>query len=171
MIDGHNDALPLHSRKLVQIVWVIPTLHKNYGNNEKRKIFISSLISKTKLQERQHAFELRQLWDDSDNDVYQRTEHRFTSYGINKYFKALDRTIMFANTVVNKSKKLVHIPFSPPATSGQSANPGGNQKKPNTKKPNPKMFWKFQEKGGQKLPEPPRKPEDDAEQEYDLDNS
>ena len=166
MLAGHNDALPLNARRLVHVVWVIPTQHMNYPNNEGRKIFTTCLINKTKLQEKQHAFELRHVWDSSDNSIFLKRERRFTNAGLVAYFRALDRTLLFANTVANKTKQAVNIPFPMPQQPVQQEtynyhNPpsGGRPKMVN--KPKGKPFWKYNPKGRQ-LPEPRQKMEYDS---------
>ena len=152
---GHNDALPTNARRLVHVIWVLPTFHKNYPNNEKRKIFANALVTKSKLQEKQHAFELRQLWEPEDNNIFLKTEKRFSSFGIDTFFKAFDRTVMFANSVANKSKGTAVIPFPVPPLGNDNMQmqsfraPAQNKKL----KKNTKVFWKYHSKG-YRLPKP-----------------
>ena len=149
-------------------------------NNEARKILANALISKTKLQERQHAFELRQLWDPEDQNIFLKKEKRYTSHGLYTFFKALDRTVMFANTVANKAKAYITIPFPLPGQEfdNNDRKPdntaravAGNQqfsnKNAQMRKKGFKPFWKFQSKG-QRLPKPPqRQQQEDAGTEDD----
>ena len=105
MLAAHNDYLPKKAKRETKVVWLVPTLHQNYYNHENqlRIVFGQSLLSYTRRVENNLALELKQIWDESENGLYMLEQRRFTSDGLVAFWRALDRTIRYADTIINKN--------------------------------------------------------------------
>ena len=105
MFDGHNDSLPSKAKRKVNIIWVVPSDHINYENRNNRKIFGEMIKQVAKTFDCNHALELKQVWDPEDYNLYLRNEHRFSQQGTALLWKAVDRTIWFADTIIYKANE------------------------------------------------------------------
>ena len=55
----------------------------------------------TKLHPHNRALELKQIWDAEDTNLYIAEVARYTAAGLNSYWKAIDRTIKFYDSILN----------------------------------------------------------------------
>ena len=82
------------------VLWVEPTLHTQYTNNDLRIKFIRSLhiASSSSSQQRMVVLPLRQNWDDTEKKYIQQNIRQLNPTGLLNYCRALDKTIKFAET-------------------------------------------------------------------------
>ena len=105
LVTAHNDYLPKRAKRETKVVWILPTLHHNYYNreNQVRIVFGQTLLSYTAQIENNLALELKQVWDENDPSLYLYEQQRFTSDGVTAFWRAMDRTIRYADMIINKN--------------------------------------------------------------------
>ena len=105
MIAGHLDALPLKARREPYIVWVLPTRHMNYANDYKREIFGKVMENIVEIHnEKNLALGFRQNWDRFDPSIFYYDSQRYSDEGLSRVWKAFDRTVWYANVLVDKAE-------------------------------------------------------------------
>ena len=81
-----------------KLVFIVPTLHRNYDNYGQRKIFNEVLEAVTKEHEKIcWSLKLLQIWDENDCQLFLKREQRFTREGLNNLWYAIDKTFAFCN--------------------------------------------------------------------------
>ena len=103
MIAAHNDLLPKKAKRKVNIVWVLPSEHAAYADMSSRQDFAARMKIILKLFDGHHALALRQMWDTKNPNLYLKEQQRFTIEGLNSFWKAVDRTIWFADMIIYKA--------------------------------------------------------------------
>ena len=98
-----NDYLPKRGKRETKLVWIIPTRHDNYNDDFDRKVFGKYIQEFARFYENNIALELKQLWDCHENNIFDNRVKRFTNDGLYTFYRALDRTIWYADTIINKS--------------------------------------------------------------------
>ena len=91
-------------------LWVIPTLHKSYGDYDQRKTFIDSLQKINAQHDDAIAISL-QNWDENDSTLFLERERRYSNTGLKTLWNSIDQTIMYADGKVlrNHGKTLIEI--------------------------------------------------------------
>ena len=86
-------------------MWILPTLHRNYYNfeNQLRMVFGQTLIKYAAQIENNLALQLKQVLDEEESNLYLFDQQRFTSDGLSAFFRAVDQTIRYADTIINKN--------------------------------------------------------------------
>ena len=105
LLAAHNDYLPKRAKRETKVVWVLPTLHHNYYSHENqvRIVLGQTLLTYAAQVENNLALELKQVWDENDASLYLYEQQRYTSDGIIAFWRAVDRTIRYADTIINKN--------------------------------------------------------------------
>ena len=103
ILDGHNDSLPKKARRKVTVIWVTPSMHMNYSDTYNRKKLTKVLQNVAKLIPNNHALSLRQIWDPDNFNLYLKEQRRLTAEGRALLWRAVDRTIWFADTLIHKA--------------------------------------------------------------------
>ena len=103
LITAKNDYMPKRGKRETKMVWILPTRHDNYNDDFDRKIFGQYLEEYARFYENNIALELKQLWDRHENNLFDNRVKRFTNDGLYVFWRAVDRTIWYANTIINKS--------------------------------------------------------------------
>ena len=86
------------------ILWVEPTLHQGYSNNNLRIKYIRSLHNVAQFHERVVVLPLKQSWNE---DIYDFTvNHRISPRGCEALWSAVDNTIKFADTKLMRNHGL-----------------------------------------------------------------
>ena len=101
------ENLPSKAKKqddMPYILWVISTQHKNYPDNARRKIFSTALINSTKGKENSITLQLKQIWDQWDNNLFASHNHCFTESGFYTFWEAVDRTIRFCDSTIERRR-------------------------------------------------------------------
>ena len=92
-------------------LWVKPTSHKFYDNKDLRDKFNKCLTTVETLHDNVLALNLEQIWDQNDRVMFQTATQKLSATGYNTYWKALDRTIRYAdlNVIRYGNKKMKDI--------------------------------------------------------------
>ena len=88
------------------ILWIEPSLHVNYANNQLRMKFIRSLHSAVQNRENMVVLPLKQNWETVGSMPI--TNGNLNQHGMNKFCAAMDATIRFAET---KLMRNYGVPF------------------------------------------------------------
>ena len=106
MILSQKERLPQKAKRAAEpvFIWIEPPLHDSIWSkeNDLRSQFGRALASVASLHENTHALKLKKGWDESDRSLYNRDECRFTAAGLISYWKAVDKTMKYANTLLLK---------------------------------------------------------------------
>ena len=109
LVQSQNEMLPKKAQRNTEIIWLIPTVHRGYDNNEQCQLFSESLKNYIATMDYQRVIELKQLWDpDNQNFVVNK---RVSAEGKNVFWRAFDRTIRFCDTVLNANKDKINERF------------------------------------------------------------
>ena len=84
------------------ILWILATRHEKYPNDKKRGKFNDCLTSVGKLYSNNFTLDLKQLWDPKELSLYNPNEKKLTAYGLKTYWKSVDRTIKFCNSIIDR---------------------------------------------------------------------
>ena len=105
LLAAHNDYLPKRAKRESKVVWILPTLHHNYYSHENQvRIVLGQTLQTYAAQvENNLALELKQVWDENDASLYLYEQQRYTSDGNIAFWRAMDRTIWYADTIINKN--------------------------------------------------------------------
>ena len=87
------------------VIWIVPPTNVNFNNNVKRRIFAEALKSTAEQFNDVTAYELKQVWDSEDMNLFLQPQNRFTSEGFIRYWDSIDRTLRYAHTVLFKNAK------------------------------------------------------------------
>ena len=92
-------------------LWVKPTSHKFYDNKDLRDKFNKCLTTVETLHDNVLALNLEQIWDQNDRAMFQTATQKLSATGYNTFWKALDRTIRYAdlNVIRYGNKKMKDI--------------------------------------------------------------
>ena len=108
-----RDALPFKAKKYgwPYILWIEPTKHKLYSDNDKRKIFIQKLHKINNLHEESIVLALDQQDWSSTSEMFIEREKRYTIKGLRAIWSSIDKTIIDADTRVlrNHGKSLNEV--------------------------------------------------------------
>ena len=155
LLAGHNDALPPKARRDVNIIWVLPTRHMNYQNDQLREIMATCIETLVEIHNvRNFALPLKQNWDQFDPSIFFFDSQRFSNDGLNRLWRAFDRTVWYANVMVNKMVQR-KLNDNGQGTSNVRGNPQGAVR--GTTRGGRGYFGRkrFYTKFGKKLPPPP----------------
>ena len=111
LIECFLDKLPSKCKKhfdVPNILWVLPTQHKNYADNTDREWFAQALQNAAKDREHNYILQLKQVWDQWDNSLFRQFDGRHTEVGLTTFWEAVDRTIRFCDASIDRkiAKKL-----------------------------------------------------------------
>ena len=112
LLAAHNDALPQRAKRYVYLIWVQPSLHMNYRDNMLREMLAGCMQNLVEVHnERNLSLALKQNWDHHDPSIYFYESQRYSTEGLKRLWKAFDRTVWYANILVNKAehKRAVEI--------------------------------------------------------------
>ena len=86
-------------------LFIIPTKHKAYNNNVARTTF-SSILSEAvqAVGSNFSSMQLKQLWDSQDGNLFLKNQQRFTAEGKQTFWQAVDRTIKFCDSILEKKR-------------------------------------------------------------------
>ena len=106
LIEIQKDYLPKKVKKpsYPQIIWIEPPLHKNFTDNQERKKFIRAINDVSKFHENIDVLKLKKVWDTENNNLYHSYYRRFMNEGFSTYWRAIDATLKFADTILYKKK-------------------------------------------------------------------
>ena len=79
------------------VLWIEPSLHTRYENNQLRIKFVRCLHAAIKAKNRHLTLPLRQFWSENDSNLVFNTGS-LTRQGLSTFTKAVDATIRFADT-------------------------------------------------------------------------
>ena len=105
LLAGHNDSLPAKAKRDVDIVWVLPTRHMNYRNDHFREILSGCIENLVEIHnEHNYALPLKQNWDQYDPSIYFSDSQRYSTEGLNRLWRAFDRTVWYATITIAKQE-------------------------------------------------------------------
>ena len=105
LISAHNDALPNRARGDTTVVWVLPSRHMNYANDNLRGMFGACIQNLVEIHnENNLALSLRQNWDPHDPSIFFFESQRYSTEGLNRFWKSFDRLVWYANVIINKAQ-------------------------------------------------------------------
>ena len=101
-----EDYLPAKGKKAdwPYFIWIVPCQHVNFRNSWAREIFTTALYKTAKGYPTIFVLELKQVWDPEDSNLVLYPERRITVSGLNAFWLAVDRTIRFANSLINRKE-------------------------------------------------------------------
>ena len=100
IINKFNTFIPSKAKGMPHFLWIIPTMHNLYPNNNKRKKFGVGLKAIAALHENTSALRLVQVWNPANSELYLSREERLTPQGLIAFWQAVDKTIHFCDTNV-----------------------------------------------------------------------
>ena len=77
-------------------LWIEPTLHKSYGDNETRKLF-NAALAKINAKFDESIIVNLQGWDANDATLFLERERRYSITGLKTLWNAIDRAVMYAD--------------------------------------------------------------------------
>ena len=106
-ISAFKEHLPSKSLKsdFPQILWVQAPFHDGFCNNDLRFKFNHCMEEVCKLHVNTHSLMLKKAWDAHNPDLFLEHSQRFTAEGFSKYWKAVDHTARYFNSVVLLKKQ------------------------------------------------------------------
>ena len=126
LLAGHNDALPNKARKDVHLIWVLPTRHMNYANDHLREMLAGCIMNLVEVHnDNNTALPLKQNWDPYDPSIYFHDSQRYSTDGLNRLWRAFDRTVWYANNLVSKTANKRSNEQQQNANIAQRGNPYG----------------------------------------------
>ena len=104
IIEIHKDHLPSKAKKqgYPRFVWIEPPMHEGFENNHERFKFNKVLERMADVHENTVAVQLKKIWDGNDSSLFIQESNRFTSLGYTTYWKAIDSTIRYCDTILFK---------------------------------------------------------------------
>ena len=86
------------------IIWIIPTLHRNYKSTERyhRRVLADIIEKETKKHKNCLALRLKQVWDEDNTQFFDKYTDKFTADGLTAIWQAVDRTIKYCDVIMNK---------------------------------------------------------------------
>ena len=115
MVASQREYLPKKSQKPgnPSFLWIHPPTHDSIQSKENRlRIhFVKALNSVASLHENTYALGFKKIWNPSDPSLYNRDERQFTADGLITYWKAVDATFKYFDTLLlNKKMKKENQP-------------------------------------------------------------
>ena len=97
-----KDNLPNKCKRNGQphMIWISPSMHKNYNNNALRRKFGGELEQILKGRNATTVLRLKQLWNTDDPNLVFEHSSRLSPTGENRIWRAVDRTIWYADTIL-----------------------------------------------------------------------
>ena len=91
--------------KFPYFLWILPVDHDNMSpkNKELRQKFSKALVSTAKLHNELIVLPLKQKWMQNDIELFDKTKQILTTKGAMNIWKSLDRTLKYADTIVQKN--------------------------------------------------------------------
>ena len=83
-----------------QFVWICPSVHHNYLNNNLRRKFAAEMDVQLRGRPFTLVFKLKQLWNTSDGRLVEEDNNRLSKLGAKTLWQAIDRSICFANRLI-----------------------------------------------------------------------
>ena len=104
-IDIYKAYLPDKCKRIENphTLWILPTKHINYRNKERRGKLSYCMETVAKIHPDTSALSLKQIWDDNNENFYIRHTRNYSNEGITAYWKAVDRTIMYCDTKLERN--------------------------------------------------------------------
>ena len=105
LLAGHNDALPQRAKRDVYVTWILPSRHMNYKNDRLRETLANAMTNIVEIHnERNLTLGFKQNWDQYDPSIFFHDSQRYSTEGLNRFWKAFDRTVWYANVLINKAE-------------------------------------------------------------------
>ena len=102
-----KDMIPQKSKKYnyPRFLWLAPSLHYSYEATDDtlRRSFIWAQQEVQKLHNNMVVLHFKQSWDPNESNYYMTAQKRMTQTGLNTYWRAVDRTIRFADVKVSRN--------------------------------------------------------------------
>ena len=83
-------------------LWIQPPKHKNFSNNSQHYKFNRCLEENVKLHPHTYTLALKKGWDDIDDNLFSKDTQRFSVAGYRAYWEAVDKTILYLDSVILK---------------------------------------------------------------------
>ena len=100
-----KENLPVKSLKpaFPQFLWIQAPLHEHFDNNYQRLKFNRCLEDIAKLHSNCTSLMLKKALDPQDSSLFIESSQRFTARGFAVYWKAIDKTVCYFNSVLLKN--------------------------------------------------------------------
>ena len=104
-IAAFREYLPAKALKpgYPHILWIQPPDHDNYINNALRHKFNKCLEECVRMHANTSTLALKKVWSPSDKTLFLHDSQRYTSEGFTAYWKAIDCTVRYLDTVMLKN--------------------------------------------------------------------
>ena len=140
ILEAHAEHLPKkakHTDDAPKFVWIQPPLHRNFTNNTLHNKFAKVCDEMARIHPNNFTLELKKGWDEHDDHLYLKDYRCFTDAGLVAYWRAGDKTIKYADTIlikkINKKKrvseKLQRKTFNPYHWHRDVSSPDGHRHK------------------------------------------
>ena len=102
LVLAQKDYLPPKSKKAnyPQIIWIQPPEHDNFTNNDLRRKFNECLNDIVQFHNNTITLPMKKVWDPSNRNLYIKKYGRFTAEGFSTYWKVVDCTLWYADTIL-----------------------------------------------------------------------
>ena len=85
------------------ILWIEPTLHMSYTDNELRIKFLKSLHTVSLMHDRVIVLPLRQMWSDNSPNMVDTRFNRLFPQGLTALWRGIDQAVRFADTKIMRN--------------------------------------------------------------------
>ena len=92
ILANYRQYLPSRAKRdgYPQVIWIAPSIHISYTNNNKRSKFADSLRSVIELFNDATVFKLKKPWNEIDQEFYMYAPQRLSPHGARTYWLAVD---------------------------------------------------------------------------------
>ena len=106
LIHQQKEFLPRKSTKpeFPKIIWVEAPLHDNFANCDDRIKLTRAIQDAVQFHDDTYSLDLKKIWNPRDGALYAAEYRRYTNEGYRTYWRAIDATIKFADTILFKKK-------------------------------------------------------------------
>ena len=108
-IESFKGFLPNKAKKqrYPQLIWLQPSLHKNYYNTGLRKKFGTNMNNIVPIYSNNTVLRLKQFWDSENSNLVCTHRSRLSAQGHRTFWQAVDRTMRFADFKLFKEAEFV----------------------------------------------------------------
>ena len=88
-------------------------MHINFNNKHQRRAVNKAMEKEVKRLGDEDIWQmsLRQVWDENNRNIFLKQENRFTSEGLNIFWLAVDRTILYCDKKISKVDSTISDKF------------------------------------------------------------
>ena len=83
-----------------QVIWIPPSMHKNYVDNNFRRKFAGEMEQIIKGKPNSSVFKIKQVWQPNNDDLVYEHNSNLSPSGERKLWLAFDRTLWFADRIL-----------------------------------------------------------------------